>query len=472
MPIDPRIALGYQAPQIESPINMMLTAQKMQAGQQENALQQAQMAEYQRKLQDQNALRATLAGFTPDMGAEQQVSALQRGGHLAEARLLAESLAKTAADKRAEEKSALEAEHKRLEMRGQVYGSVAANPTLENAQSALQYLLDNKLVDPNNATKVWQQIQDNPSPDNIRGLAQRFQTMSLSSKDQLEQHFQEQNLGASVRTLAMPKYGPGAATVVSGSEAKTTPTPGQELINQRLREKGVGVATPLLSQAILDKRVPISRVNSRTAPLFEAALQIDPEADLSAINISQLGAAAGARTAGTTTANIEIASDEANRMIGVLRDIIPTVNLTNYPSINAVQNAVSRGTGGIEVVKLNTAINSLINAYARAINPRGQPTVSDKNHAREVINAAMSKGQLAGALEVMEAEMRAALEAATAAGARRGKAGGEKAPAPERGAPPSGATPATNAKGWVLHTDKNGNQAYVSPDGKQFEEVK
>lgn len=30
----------------------------------------------------------------------------------------------------------------------------------------------------------------------------------------------------------------------------------------------------------------------------------------------------------------------------------------------------------------------------------------------------------------------------------------------------------TNAKGWVLHTDKNGNKAYVSPDGKQYEEVK
>lgn len=33
-------------------------------------------------------------------------------------------------------------------------------------------------------------------------------------------------------------------------------------------------------------------------------------------------------------------------------------------------------------------------------------------------------------------------------------------------------TPTTNANGWVLHTDKNGNQAYVSPDGKSFEEVK
>ena len=29
-----------------------------------------------------------------------------------------------------------------------------------------------------------------------------------------------------------------------------------------------------------------------------------------------------------------------------------------------------------------------------------------------------------------------------------------------------------NAKGWPLHIDKNGNMAYVSPDGKSFEEAK
>jgi hypothetical protein len=32
--------------------------------------------------------------------------------------------------------------------------------------------------------------------------------------------------------------------------------------------------------------------------------------------------------------------------------------------------------------------------------------------------------------------------------------------------------PQTNAKGWVLHTDKQGRQAYVSPDGKTYEVVK
>lgn len=36
----------------------------------------------------------------------------------------------------------------------------------------------------------------------------------------------------------------------------------------------------------------------------------------------------------------------------------------------------------------------------------------------------------------------------------------------------SAGTSATNARGWTLHVDANGNRAYVSQDGKQFEEVR
>lgn len=39
-------------------------------------------------------------------------------------------------------------------------------------------------------------------------------------------------------------------------------------------------------------------------------------------------------------------------------------------------------------------------------------------------------------------------------------------------ATPPAAAPLTNAQGWALHTDAKGNKAYVSPDGKQFTEVK
>lgn len=45
-------------------------------------------------------------------------------------------------------------------------------------------------------------------------------------------------------------------------------------------------------------------------------------------------------------------------------------------------------------------------------------------------------------------------------------------PAPPPKAPPKANVPNANAKGWTLHTDAKGNRAYVSPDGKNFEEVR
>jgi hypothetical protein len=42
---------------------------------------------------------------------------------------------------------------------------------------------------------------------------------------------------------------------------------------------------------------------------------------------------------------------------------------------------------------------------------------------------------------------------------------------PEYGIQQQESQPDTNAKGWALKVDANGNEAYVSPDGKQYEEV-
>ncbi|MDE2470906.1 MAG: hypothetical protein KGL35_19690, partial [Bradyrhizobium sp.] len=32
--------------------------------------------------------------------------------------------------------------------------------------------------------------------------------------------------------------------------------------------------------------------------------------------------------------------------------------------------------------------------------------------------------------------------------------------------------PMTNSQGWTLHIDKSGNRAYVSPDGKSYQEIR
>ena len=140
------------------------------------------------------------------------------------------------------------------------------------------------------------------------------------------------------------------------------------------------------------------------------------------------------------------AANEANQMIGIVRDLSGKVDRTEFPTINAISNAVSKGTGGKEIVQLNTSINALVNSYARAISPTGQPTVSDKNHAREVINSAYSQGQIGAILDIMQQEMGIAREAAGTAttelkAAREKERGRGPAPAGARIAPPAGFTP-------------------------------
>ena len=70
MPIDPRIAMSFQAPQIASPMDLAQNAFALKGAMQQNALAEAKMAEMQRQQQSQNALRQLFAGGKmPDAAA-------------------------------------------------------------------------------------------------------------------------------------------------------------------------------------------------------------------------------------------------------------------------------------------------------------------------------------------------------------------------------------------------------------------
>jgi hypothetical protein len=122
-----------------------------------------------------------------------------------------------------------------------------------------------------------------------------------------------------------------------------------------------------------------------------------------------------ARTLGATEANITAASTEAKKLITITKTIANRMDMSNYPSINSVENAMSKGTGGTDIVELNTSLNGLVNTYARAINPKGVPTVEDKKEARNIIDNAMAHGQTNAALGIMEQEMEASLASPEAA---------------------------------------------------------
>ena len=168
------------------------------------------------------------------------------------------------------------------------------------------------------------------------------------------------------------------------------------------------VQDALISKAILEGRLDPGKVNSRNIATIAKTLEMDPNANLKELSIDAMSGAASSRTLAMQSAKILTAANEADNMIKIVRNTAAKVNRTEYPTINAIQNAVDKGTGGKDIVKLNTALNALINSYARAINPTGVATVSDKNHAREIINSNYASGQLDAILDVMQEEMRVA----------------------------------------------------------------
>lgn len=80
MPIDPRIAMGFQPTvQLESPLNRLAKFQQIESGQRANELAKMQMQEYERGLKEQEGLRNYLAG-SPDLESPKVQSELTRYG--------------------------------------------------------------------------------------------------------------------------------------------------------------------------------------------------------------------------------------------------------------------------------------------------------------------------------------------------------------------------------------------------------
>ena len=148
------------------------------------------------------------------------------------------------------------------------------------------------------------------------------------------------------------------------------------------------------------------------------------------------GLKAGERTLATRAAQASMAVNEANNMADLVTDASSKVSRTNFIPANKAIIAYQKNTGDPEVVKYGAAINSFINAYARAISPTGQPTVSDKDHGREMLEAAQSHKQVVATIDQMKKEMAAAKEApAQSKQELRNLASGRKEEKPKQEAP-------------------------------------
>jgi hypothetical protein len=143
------------------------------------------------------------------------------------------------------------------------------------------------------------------------------------------------------------------------------------------------------------------------------------------------GIKAGSRTLGTRTANIEMAVNEADQFADLALEASNRVPRTQFVPLNKATQAYQKGTGGPEISAFVAANNSFINAYARAISPSGVPTVSDKDHARDMIDTAQTPQQYEAVIKQLKKEMAAAVRSpGIVRGAMREALGAEKKETP------------------------------------------
>jgi hypothetical protein len=117
------------------------------------------------------------------------------------------------------------------------------------------------------------------------------------------------------------------------------------------------------------------------------------------------GFRSGQRTVGTRQAQLAIAADVTSQFVPIAIDRSKDVNRSEFKTLNDIQYAIQRRTASPELRRFEAANNALINVYARAINPQGVATVSDKDHAREVLSTAFSKGDYAAGANQLKVEV-------------------------------------------------------------------
>jgi hypothetical protein len=120
------------------------------------------------------------------------------------------------------------------------------------------------------------------------------------------------------------------------------------------------------------------------------------------------GMKSGQRTAGTRNANIEIAANEASQLAPLALQASQDVTRSGFLPFGKAQIMFDSNTNDPALRKFAMANQALVTAYAQAISRGGAATVSDKQHAEELLSTAQDQPSYAAAVGQMMKEIDAA----------------------------------------------------------------
>lgn len=131
-------------------------------------------------------------------------------------------------------------------------------------------------------------------------------------------------------------------------------------------------------------------------------------ADVAAKMAEFAGLKAGQRTAGTRSANIEIAANEVAQLAPIALDASAKVARSGFLPFGKAQIMFDSNSNDPNMRQFAMANTALVNAYGQAMARGGSATVSDKDHARELLSTAFDQKSYAAAVAQLQTETRAA----------------------------------------------------------------
>jgi len=141
--------------------------------------------------------------------------------------------------------------------------------------------------------------------------------------------------------------------------------------------------------------------------------------------VDYVGDTARERTAATQEGRMAPAGIEAHGAIQLGRIASDAVPRGNWVPINKAIQAYQEGTSDPALRAFGSANTTIINTYARAINPNGVGTVADKEHARQMLSTADGPAAYKAVLDQLEKEIEMAHQSPSQArtGFRQERAG-------------------------------------------------
>jgi hypothetical protein len=433
--VQPLVALQTTAPQLDDPVTMQTKAYALrnlagqaQAADQARADDQAARAAFAANPDDANARLSALAGVSPKAYAD-------------EAKRQAD-LAKSGADTRAKQ---LETASKAMDLAGQAFNYVRLNPTKENAISIVNYLGKNSVLTPDMVADHLAKI-DAAAPDQIQGLADMAFRSAMSVKDQLAK-ISTHDTGGQVQTIATD---PVSGKTTTLSTLAKTQSPDNIATNDRIAKEGAANrANQIKVQQMIGDRqdsgdVPANIDPKRLAFMVDQALKGDTSvyqnlgrgkqgaanllqlrgavadeaqrrgltgADLAAINADYQGQKAGLRSASQISAKVENAGAEADQLAPLAIAAGRNVARSGFLPFGRAQVMFNNQTNDPEMNRFATANIGLATAYAGAMARGGKATVTDNEHARELLSTAKSQEAYEAIVNQMQQEIAAAKRA-------------------------------------------------------------